>query len=151
MTSLSATTPPSIIQDPAQQREDLAADLRALMRPDAASPDASAALNRPSVLCRIAAALAPRVPAGTDRLVVGLSSGVVVGELHPSDRSVLLGYRPDSDENLTLEVLAAAGVRPKLALSVLGSDQDNADTSLTRHALFSFAELSTTNKESHHV
>jgi hypothetical protein len=150
VTSLSATTPPSIIQDPAQQREDLAADLRALMRPDAASPDASAALNRPSVLRRIAAALAPRVPAGTDRLVVGLSSGVVVGELHPSDRSVLLGYRPDSDENLTLEVLAA-GVRPKLALSVLGSDQDSAGTSLTRHALFSFAELSTTNKECQHV
>ena len=174
MTTLSATTPPNIIQDPAERREDLAADIRALTPPDAAAPDASAALNRPSVLRRIAAELAPRVPAGTDRLVarsgrdtalataislhtgipfalVDLPSGVVIGELHPSDRSVLLGYRPDSDENLALEVLAAAGVRPKLVLSVLDSDHESSGTSLTRHALFSFAELSTTNKESHHV
>jgi hypothetical protein len=64
---------------------------------------------------------------------------------------VLLGYRPDSDENLALEVLAAAGVRPKLVLSVLGSDPDSAGTPLTRHTLFRFAELCTANKESHHV
>jgi hypothetical protein len=82
---------------------------------------------------------------------VDLPSGVVIGELHSSDWSVLLGYHPESDENLALEVLAAAGVRPKLVLSVLGSDHDSAGTSLTRHALFSFAELSTANKESHHV
>jgi MFS family permease len=130
--------------------------------------------NRPSVLRGIAAALGPRIPAGTDRLVarsgrdtalstaisshtgipfalVDLPSGVVFGELHPWDRSVLLGYRSDPDENVALEVLAAAGVQPKLALSVLSSDHESAGTALTRRALFSFAELSTTNKESHHV
>jgi hypothetical protein len=174
VTTLSATTPPNIVQDCAVQRQDLAADLKALTESGAAYPDAPAALNRPAVLRRLAAALAQRVPAGTDRLValsgrdtalataISLHTGIpfalvdlpacaVIGELHPSERSVIVGYDQDADEDRALDILTVAGVRPTLLLFVVASDRDGADKSLTRHALFSFAELSSTSKESHHV
>ena len=172
MTTLSATTPPTIVQDSAEQRQDLAADLKALQPTTGGHASASAALQRPAILRRLADALAPRVPAGTDRLIaqagtdsalaaalslhsgiafalVDLPAGTVIGELHRSEQTVLVGYEPD-EENELLAVLTDAGARPALALYVLGQDTGEAQTSLTRHTLFSFAEISTTTKESDH-
>ncbi|MFH5879410.1 hypothetical protein [Arthrobacter sp. NA-172] len=134
---------------------------------------APVALQRPAILRRLADALARRIPAGTDRLVarsgtdgtlaaalslhtgisfalIGLPDGVVVGELHRSERTVLVGYQPESSELELLAVLATAGARPSLALYVLGQASGEQQTSLTRHTLFSFAEISTTTKENDH-
>ncbi|GAB3261490.1 hypothetical protein [Arthrobacter pigmenti] len=173
MTILSATTPPSIIQNSTEQRQNLAADLSALIPAQAICPEASAVLHRPAILRRIAAALSGCIPAGTDRLVacsdqdtalaiaLSLHTGIsfalvdvpstgVIGELHSAERTVLLAYTPNANEDEVLEILTAAGARPRLSLTVF-ADHESADPALTRHALFSFAELSTINKESHHV
>jgi hypothetical protein len=173
VTTLSATTPPSIIQDSDEQRQDLAADMNALTPADGTHPDATAVLHRPAILRRIAAALAPRIPAGTDRLIarsgkdsilaaavslhsgisfalIDLPAGVVIGELHRSERTVLLGYEQKNEDAL-LDILTVAGALPTLALSVLGAKVDSGESSLTRQALFLFAELSTHTKENHHV
>lgn len=174
MTTLSASTPPAIIQDATEQRQDLAADLKALQPANGNHPDAAVALQRPAILRRVADALAPQIPAGTDRLVaqagkdttlaaaVSLHSGIafalvdlpsreVIGELHRSERTVLLSYEPGEGEKDVLSVLAHAGAKPALGLHVIGPDAgDDQASSLTRHTLFSFAELSTYTKESRH-
>ncbi|MFJ4261998.1 hypothetical protein ACIPYU_06115 [Paenarthrobacter nicotinovorans] len=171
MTTLSATVPPSIIQDRDEQRRDLAADLKALQPPTGGHATASVALQRPAILRRIADALAPGIPAGTDRLIAGagtdstlaaalsLHTGIafalvdlpgqtVIGELHRSERTVLVSYETETSENKVLEVLASAGAQPAVALYVLGQEAGEQQTSLTRLTLFGFAEISTTTKES---
>jgi hypothetical protein len=174
MTTLSATIPPAILQDAAEQRLDLAADLKALQPASGGHPDAAMALQRPAILRRIANALAPHIPAGTDRLVaragddtilaaalslhsgiafalVELPSGLVHGELHRSERTVLVSYEADESEKGVLSLLEDAGARPALGLHVVGPAAGNAHTSsLTRHTLFGSAELSTDMKENHH-
>jgi hypothetical protein len=171
MTTLSSATPPAIIQDSAEQRQDLAADLKALQSPTGGHAKATIALQRPAILRRLADALAPGIPAGTDRLIaqagtdstlaaalslhtgiafalVGLPERTVIGELHRSERTVLVGYEPGTNENKLLDVLAGAGAQPAFALYVLGQEAGEHQTSLTRYTLFSFAEISTTTKES---
>ncbi len=172
MTTLSATTPPTIVQDSSDQRQDLAADLEALQPAPGGHANASLVLQRPAILRRIAAAMAPLVPAGTDRIIacagtdaalaaalslhsgitfalVELPGGALIGELHRSERTVLVGYQPDR-ENELLAALTAAGTRPALGLYVLGKNAGEEQTSLTRYTLFSFAEISTTSKENDH-
>lgn len=174
MTTLSATIPPTIIQEAAEQRLDLAADLKALQPANGGNPDAAVALQRPAILRRLADALAVFIPAGTDRLVaqagtdatlaaavslhsgiafalVDVASGEVIGELHRSERTVLLSYEAKDSEKDVLTVLAKAGAKPGIGLHVVGPEAQNArPSSLTRHTLFRFAELSTDIKESHH-
>lgn len=172
MITLSSSIPPYVVQDATERRDDLISDLRALTGTHAKCPEASAAFHRPSILRRIAAALAPLVPAGIDRLAarsgtdavlataLSLQTGIpfalvdiaegIVGEIHPSERAVLLAYQQDVDHDILLEKLASAGVRPKLALSVLGTDAFDVGQVLTWQTLFSFAELSNSNKESPH-
>lgn len=173
MTTLSATTPPAIIRDSAEKRQDLAADLKALQPATGGYADASVALQRPAILRRLANALAPHLPAGTDRLIarsgtdgtlaaalalhsgiafalVDLPTGTVIGELHRSERTVLVGYEHENDETDLLAVLTDSGARPALALYVVGQDEGEQQRSLTRYTLFRFAEISTTTKESDH-
>jgi len=111
--TLTATIPPAVVRTPADEQSDLAADLAALAE-GSAVPNVHNVQSRPAILRRLAARLADGVAPGTDRLVgelayaplvtaVSLHTGVpfalvdvdnhhVLGELHPSERVVVITY-----------------------------------------------------------
>ena len=115
MTILTASTPPTVLQDEAERRHDLVADISALMTNG--TLDSSSLQSRPAILRRLAALLAQVLPPGVDRLMsrasidaplataVALHSGVsfalldddgrvLLGDLHPSERVVLIETLP---------------------------------------------------------
>ncbi|MHB1171207.1 MAG: hypothetical protein ACYCZY_01685 [Lacisediminihabitans sp.] len=115
MTILTTASPPAVLQDEAERRNELVADISASTT--SASPDASALQSRPAILRRLASLLAHVLPSGVDRLVarasvdaplataVALHSGlsfalldddgrVVLGDLYPSERVVLVETLP---------------------------------------------------------
>lgn len=124
MITLSTSNPPVVVQDAHERRQDLVADVLALVASGAL--DAAALQSRPAILRRLAAAAAHALPTGTDRLVarvadaplataVALYTGVpfalmddagtlVLGDLHPSERVVLVETLPALDASSTGEL-----------------------------------------------
>lgn len=115
MTILTASTPPTVLQDEAERHHDLVADISALMTNG--TLDSSSLQSRPAILRRLAALLAQVLPPGVDRLMsrasidaplataVALHSGVsfalfdddgrvLLGDLYPSERVVLIETLP---------------------------------------------------------
>ncbi|MGO2596281.1 MULTISPECIES: hypothetical protein [Glutamicibacter] len=174
MTTLSTTTPPEIVQDSSEQRLDLLADLKALRPTEGDLPDARLALHRPAILRRLAESLAARIPAGVDRLVaqsgtdailataVSLHSGIafalvdlanpeILGEMHRSERTLLIGFELDANTPGLLAILQASGTAPEMSLHVLETRySQTASPDLTTHTLFDFTELSHPIQERHH-
>lgn len=124
MITLSMSNPPAVVQDAHERRHDLVADVLALVTRGAL--DASALQSRPAILRRLAAAAAQALPGGTDRLaarvadaplatavalytgvpfaLIGDRGAVILGDLHPSERVVLVETLPAQNASSTPEV-----------------------------------------------
>lgn len=168
MTHLSSSFPPSVVQLPDDRRSSLAADLRAYGRVDTDIAARDAALTRPSVLRRVAEQLALLVPAGTDRLVAGegdaalatavaIHSGIpfalvrsgssgragIRGELHPSERVVVIVGAFDAEAHILGETLKQNGALVQQTLALTSVDPAAAACTM----LFTAVELSGESQE----
>lgn len=144
--------------------EELARDITAfslhLRAPEEIDPIAF--LSKPTVLRRLANALAPLVPIGVDRLVgagadagvlagaVALETGVplallgptegVRGEVHPGESVLVLAARCDAGLSRAARLMSDQGVRVAAGLSVLGPRAaDHWPTGVPLRALFGTA------------
>lgn len=124
--------------------EELARDITAfsLHLRSADEIDAIAFLSRPTILRRLAGALAPLIPAGVDRLVgvgggagvltaavaleTGLplallgSTGDVSGEVHPGESVLVLAVRSGTGLSRAASLMSEHDVRVAAGLTVLG-------------------------------
>ncbi len=147
MTTLSTSVPPHLTRHASEWRDDLLADLRSLLRADDTHPPSGAIFPRPSILSRLAAIAAERIPPGADRLIgcsddaillaaVSLHSGIplvcggtssLIGTMHAGEGAVLIAYDDTRETGPLISAAREAGVGILHSITLFSTQPSIAD------------------------